>query len=98
MMPKLDGGLGLVAALRADLRTAAIPVLLLRASRSGGLHRGLRAGADDYLVKPFAAADLLARVRRTSNWPGCAHPPRPVAHRVGRLAAGGVLRPDDLGA
>ncbi|PRC42493.1 histidine kinase, partial [Mycobacterium sp. ITM-2017-0098] len=63
MMPRLDG-LGLVAALRADRRTAALPVLLLSA-RAGQEESitGLRAGADDYLVKPFAAAELLARVR-----------------------------------
>ena len=63
MMPRLDG-LGLVAELRADRRTAAIPVLLLSA-RAGQQESisGLRAGADDYLVKPFAAAELLARVR-----------------------------------
>ncbi|MCB0942376.1 MAG: SpoIIE family protein phosphatase [Mycobacterium sp.] len=63
MMPKLDG-LALVAALRADPRTAAIPVLLLsaRAGQEASIE-GLQAGADDYLVKPFAAADLLARVR-----------------------------------
>jgi PAS domain S-box-containing protein len=63
MMPRLDG-LGLVAALRADRRTAAVPVLLLsaRAGQDESIS-GLRAGADDYLVKPFAAAELLARVR-----------------------------------
>ncbi|MDG4664546.1 SpoIIE family protein phosphatase [Mycobacterium sp. 236(2023)] len=63
MMPRLDG-LGLVAELRADRRTAAIPVLLLsaRAGQEASIS-GLRAGADDYLVKPFAAAELLARVR-----------------------------------
>ncbi len=63
MMPRLDG-LSLVAALRADPRTMAVPVLLLSA-RAGqeASGEGLRAGADDYLVKPFAAADLLARVR-----------------------------------
>ena len=63
MMPRLDG-LALVAALRADPRTAAVPVLLLsaRAGQEASIE-GLRAGADDYLVKPFAAADLLARVR-----------------------------------
>ncbi|CAN5875554.1 SpoIIE family protein phosphatase [soil metagenome] len=63
MMPQLDG-LGLVAALRTDPRSAAVPVLLLsaRAGQEASIE-GLQAGADDYLVKPFAAAELLARVR-----------------------------------
>jgi PAS domain S-box-containing protein len=63
MMPRLDG-LQLLAALRNDSRTAAVPVLLLsaRAGQDASIE-GLLAGADDYLVKPFAAADLLARVR-----------------------------------
>ncbi|WP_310740214.1 SpoIIE family protein phosphatase [Microbispora sp. H10885] len=65
MMPRLDG-LRLVAALRADPRTAAVPVLLLsaRAGQEAGIE-GLDAGADDYLVKPFSADELLARVRAT---------------------------------
>ena len=63
MMPRLDG-LRLVAALRADSRTAGTPVLLLsaRAGQEASIE-GLEAGADDYLVKPFSAAELLARVR-----------------------------------
>ncbi|MFF0311134.1 SpoIIE family protein phosphatase [Streptosporangium sp. NPDC004379] len=63
MMPLLDG-LQLVAALRADPRTAGVPVLLLsaRAGQEASIE-GLEAGADDYLVKPFSAAELLARVR-----------------------------------
>ncbi|MGM1062017.1 SpoIIE family protein phosphatase [Saccharothrix sp. Mg75] len=63
MMPRLDG-LALVGALRNDPRTAAVPVLLLsaRAGQEASIE-GLHAGADDYLVKPFAAAELLARVR-----------------------------------
>lgn len=63
MMPRLDG-LSLAAALRADPRTASTPVLLLsaRAGQEASIE-GLQAGADDYLVKPFAAAELLARVR-----------------------------------
>ncbi|WP_233157890.1 SpoIIE family protein phosphatase [Actinokineospora bangkokensis] len=65
MMPGLDG-LALVGALRGDARTAAVPVLLLsaRAGQEASIE-GFRAGADDYLVKPFAAAELLARVRST---------------------------------
>jgi PAS domain S-box-containing protein len=63
MMPRLDG-LQLVGALRTDSRTASVPVLLLsaRAGQEESIE-GLRAGADDYLVKPFAAAEFLARVR-----------------------------------
>ena len=63
MMPGLDG-LQLVAALRRDTRTASVPVLLLsaRAGQEAAIE-GLDAGADDYLVKPFSGAELLARVR-----------------------------------
>ncbi|WP_155370939.1 SpoIIE family protein phosphatase [Catellatospora vulcania] len=63
MMPRLDG-LQLLTALRADPRTEAVPVILLsaRAGQEASIE-GLQAGADDYLVKPFAAAELLARVR-----------------------------------
>ncbi|MEU4694022.1 SpoIIE family protein phosphatase [Actinoplanes sp. NPDC023714] len=63
MMPVMDG-LELVAALRADSRTVGVPVLLLsaRAGQEAAIE-GLEAGADDYLFKPFSAAELLARVR-----------------------------------
>ena len=60
MLPGMDG-LALIAALRAaDVRT---PVLIL--SALAGVDdrvKGLRAGGDDYLVKPFAFAELLARI------------------------------------
>jgi signal transduction histidine kinase len=62
MMPDVDG-FALLRALRADARTARIPVILLSA-RAGEESRveGLTAGADDYLVKPFSARELVARV------------------------------------
>ena len=62
MMPKLDG-LGLVRAVRADAALADLPIVLLSA-RAGEEEsvQGLDAGADDYLVKPFGARELLARV------------------------------------
>jgi signal transduction histidine kinase/DNA-binding response OmpR family regulator len=62
MMPRLDG-LGLVAAVRAEPFSRAIPVILLSA-RAGEEARieGLKAGADEYLVKPFGARELLASV------------------------------------
>ena len=63
MMPGLDG-LQLVGALRANSHAQDVPVLLLsaRAGQEAAIE-GLEAGADDYLVKPFSAAELLARVR-----------------------------------
>lgn len=63
MMPRLDG-LGLLQALRADEGLKSIPVILLSA-RAGEESRieGLQSGADDYLVKPFSARELLARVK-----------------------------------
>ncbi|MCE3552507.1 SpoIIE family protein phosphatase [Pseudonocardia sp. RS11V-5] len=62
MMPELDG-MALLHALRADPRTARVPVLLLsaRAGQEAAVE-GLAFGADDYLTKPFAARELLARV------------------------------------
>jgi signal transduction histidine kinase len=62
MMPTLDG-FGLLKRLREDPETTTLPIILLSA-RAGEEARveGLRAGADDYLVKPFSARELLARV------------------------------------
>ncbi|WP_435208488.1 ATP-binding protein [Micromonospora sp. bgisy143] len=63
MMPGLDG-FDLVRRLRADPATRSLPVLVLsaRAGEEASV-AGLSLGADDYLVKPFAAAELIARVR-----------------------------------
>jgi len=60
MLPGLDG----IAVCRRLRATAQFPILLLTAL--GGTEervRGLDSGADDYLVKPFAYQELLARVR-----------------------------------
>jgi len=62
MMPELDG-FGLLRELRASETTRTVPVILLSA-RAGEDARieGLTVGADDYIVKPFTARELLARV------------------------------------
>jgi two-component system OmpR family response regulator len=75
MLPKLDG-LELIAELRRHRKD--LPVIILSAKRSvADRVKGLQTGGDDYLVKPFAFAELLARVqaliRRSS---GAAHPTR----------------------
>lgn len=70
MLPGLDG-LALVKSLRGDGH--ATPVLLLTAM--GGLDdrvEGLEAGADDYLTKPFAMAELLARLNALARRPASA--------------------------
>ncbi|PMS19657.1 DNA-binding response regulator [Trinickia dabaoshanensis] len=69
MLPRMDG-LSLIDALRRN--KLATPVIILSAKRSvDDRVRGLQAGGDDYLVKPFALAELLARVhaliRRSSG-------------------------------
>lgn len=63
MMPNVDG-VELIALLRADLATRHIPIVMISA-RAGEEAKlaGIATGADDYVVKPFSAAELLARVR-----------------------------------
>ena len=57
-------GLEICTALRADPATAGVPVLLLSAGAThDDVARGLAAGADAYLAKPFSVAGLVARVR-----------------------------------
>ena len=75
MLPKLDG-LAILDELRR--RRSNLPVLILSARRSLDERvRGLRAGGDDYLTKPFAFSELVARlralIRRSSQ-----EPPSPV--------------------
>lgn len=61
MLPSLDG-LSLIEALRK--KKVAIPVLILSAKRSvDDRVKGLQAGGDDYLTKPFSFAELLARIQ-----------------------------------
>lgn len=62
MMPELDGH-GVLAALRANPSTQAIPFIFLTArGEKPDVRSGMNLGADDYLTKPVAKADLLAAV------------------------------------
>ena len=62
MMPHLDG-MELVSRLRADPQTNTLPIILLSAlAGEESRVEGMQAGADDYLIKPFSARELFARV------------------------------------
>jgi adenylate cyclase len=61
MMPGIDG-YEVCRRLRADPGTAFVPVVMITASGEAEKRRGLDAGADDFVTKPFDQAELLARV------------------------------------
>jgi DNA-binding response OmpR family regulator len=64
MMPGLDG-YEVTRRLRSDARTIAMPVILLTArAQASDISRGMAAGADDYIKKPFNARDLKERIER----------------------------------
>jgi diguanylate cyclase (GGDEF)-like protein/PAS domain S-box-containing protein len=58
-------GVELVRAIRRDSKTARLPIIILSASAAEEARvEGIKAGADDYLVKPFSGRELIARVER----------------------------------
>jgi DNA-binding response OmpR family regulator len=67
MMPRLSGT-EVLGALRGDEATAGIPVVLLSArAQEADVERGLEAGADAYLAKPFQAPELIEVVGRLAR-------------------------------
>lgn len=63
-LPVLDG-LSILSALRKDERYARLPVMMLTSLGSeADVIRGFELGADDYVVKPFSPAELVARLLR----------------------------------
>ena len=81
MLPGLDG-LALIDELRR--RRIALPVIILSARRSVDERvRGLQAGGDDYLTKPFAFSELLARIQALIR--RASHAPEPTGITVGDL-------------
>jgi two-component system OmpR family response regulator len=88
MLPRLDG-LSLVAALRrAHINT---PVLFLSARRSvDDRVQGLQTGGDDYLTKPFAFPELLARIQAITR--RASGSPEPTRLTVGDLTLDRISR------
>ena len=85
MMRGLDG-YGVIAALRADAETVTIPFIFLTAKAEKlDIRAGMNLGADDYLTKPVAKADLLAAIRSRLE--------RAVQQAVPRVCPGS-FRPD----
>lgn len=64
LMPYRDG-FAMLRMLRRDRRLANVPVVVLSMKdREEDIVRGLEEGADDYVVKPFNARELVARIRK----------------------------------
>ena len=61
-MPEMDG-YEVCRRIRATPRTEVLPVIMITASGEDEKRRALEAGADDFVMKPFDQAELLARVR-----------------------------------
>lgn len=80
MMPKLDG-IGVLKKLRSSGDTTPVIMLTAKAEVDDRI-TGLDAGADDYLTKPFAMAELLARIRSMTR--------RSTTFTPSKLAAGHV--------
>lgn len=77
MMPKLNG-LDVVRQLRADENQTMVLMLTARDAIENRVE-GLESGADDYLVKPFAPAELVARVHAMLRRSDTAHDKKPVS-------------------
>jgi two-component system phosphate regulon response regulator PhoB len=67
MLPEISG-IEICRRLKADRKTRDIPIIMLSArSEEGDRVRGLETGADDYVVKPYSVAELMARIKRNLN-------------------------------
>ena len=88
-MPKLDGYAATQQIRAAETEGGRVPIIMLTAEADVGERvKGLRAGADDDIVKPFHPLELMARIKALLARGGCAADRRPARRRptLGRLA------------
>jgi len=90
MLPD-ESGLEILAKLKASDKTSALPVLMLTAMGSElDRVKGLDAGADDYITKPFSVLELIARVRALMRRAG-SHSPHLISNEdTGDIVADGL--------
>jgi two-component system phosphate regulon response regulator PhoB len=85
-LPDMDG-VRLLQHWRADALTAQVPVIMMSGqAREGDRVTGLRAGADDYLVKPFGKDELLARVQAVLRRAGATREAEPDQRQFAGIA------------
>ncbi len=86
MMPRLDG-FSVLRSIRASLETARLPVILLTAKgQSDEKVRGLRGGANDYVIKPFDQEELLLRIHNMLEHARAQREANPLTGLPGNLA------------
>jgi len=91
MMPGLPG-LQVLELLRKEPETNQVPVLILSAKDHGADRvRGLKAGAEDYMTKPFEPEELSIRLRRLIDR-SCNDSSTVFSGKLGQLAAGDILQ------
>ena len=86
MMPEIDG-YSAARAIRADFETSQIPIIMLTAkSTLEDKMQGLDAGANDYITKPFAVGELIARIRTVLKWSQMQRSANPLTGLPGNLS------------
>ncbi len=86
MMPRLDG-FAVLRSIRSSLETARLPVILLTAKgQSDEKVRGLRGGANDYIIKPFDQEELLLRIHNMLEHARAQREANPLTGLPGNLA------------
>jgi diguanylate cyclase (GGDEF)-like protein len=92
MMPNVDG-YEVCRRLRASFRTRHVPIIMLTAkTETGDKVNGLEGGANDYVTKPWAQAELVARARNVLEWSRMQRSASPLTGLPGNLSIDEEIR------